>query len=68
MGREGPDGVAGPPLPSPALEVPQDVVDDVVLGSLVQVTGRWWQFGDVSFWRSHIRGRSRTPHTGDLQK
>lgn len=44
-------GLAGHPFPSPALEIPQDVGEDVVLGSLVQVPGRRWQVGAVKLWR-----------------
>jgi hypothetical protein len=34
-GRGGHGGDSGPPLPSPVLEITQNVVDDVVLGFLI---------------------------------
>lgn len=51
VGIAGRCGLAGHPFPSPALEIPQDVGDDIVLGSLVHVPDRRWQIGAVKFWR-----------------
>ena len=61
-------GLAGHPFPSPALEIPQDVGDDVVLGSLIHFPGHRWQTGAVKYWRVFPRGPSRSPHPAGLQK
>lgn len=68
VGIRGCGGVAGHPFPSAALEIPQYVGDDVVLGFLVQVPDCRWQLGALSSWSVRSRGPSRTPHLVDLQK
>lgn len=51
-----------------ALEIPQDVGDDVVFGFLIHVPDHRRQLGAVRPRSSDLGGRSRTLFSGDLQK
>lgn len=60
MGRGGHGGDVGPPFPSPALEITQDIGDDFILGSLVHVPDRRRQLGGVSPRRGCLGGLGGT--------
>lgn len=66
MRRGSHDGDVRPPFPSPALEVPQDVGDDFILGTLVLVPDRRWQLGDVRLRVGCLGGLSRALLSGYL--